>query len=256
MCVSHIEIYSSLFLQALSKMSVDIVQSPPPTVYTNSKRYPYMKEHTEFSVFMMDAADDATSLMIRDSLINYMRPWAYYCEREDPDFFKAPPPPTEEELEAAEEAAASATLAVPPPPPEPAAFTLDESEGASALRQRECEAWLAVPRNKRKPYTLNGLLNKGSCMIKDNSIVIKGLPHECKTFYGDLREFLAEFGTIVDVYKPAKGPLFVGVLESKHINAVLAALPNGLLYRGCTLTFERAMSRSKTSTEMATGVSV
>ena len=144
----------------------------------------------------------------------------------------------------------------PPPPPEPAAFTLDESEEASQARQRECEAWLAVPRNKRKPYTLQGLLNKGSCMIKDNSIVIKGLPHECKTFYGDLREFLAEFATIVDVYKPAKGPLFVGVLESKQVNAVLNAMPNGLLYRGCTLTFERAMSRSKTSNEMATGVSV
>ncbi len=233
-------------------MSADILEMPPPVKYMDSKRYPYMKGYSEFDVFMMDVAGDAASLMIRDSLINYMRPWAYYCELDNPDFFKRPPPPPEKD-EDEEEAEA---LAEPEPEPEPAAFTLDESEEASMARQRECEAWLAVPRNKRKPYTLNGLLNKGSCMIKDNSIVIKGLPHECKTFYGDLREFLAEFATIVDVYKPAKGPLFVGVLESKHINAVLAALPNGLLYRGCTLTFERAMSRSKTSTEMATGVSV
>jgi hypothetical protein len=238
-------------------MSVEVLCMPPPPRMTDSKRYSYMWGVTEFSAFMMDIADDSTSLMIRDDLCANMRPWWYYCERDDPNFFKGPPPPTEEELEAAEEAAAAAAaIAALAPPPEPAGFSLDESEGASQARQRECEAWLAVPRNKRKPYTLSGLLNKGSCMIKDNSIVIKGLPHECKTFYGDLREFLAEFGTIVDVYKPAKGPLFVGVLESKHVTAILNAMPNGLLYRGCTLTFERAMSRSKTSNEMATGVSV
>lgn len=234
-------------------MSAEVLIQPPKPRITDSVRYPYMTAVNEFEAFMMDAADDGTSLMMRDDICGYMRPWWYYCEYDDPDFLKQPPPPTEEELE---EAAAAAALAPPPPPPEPAAFTLDESEEASWARQRECEAWLAVPRNKRKPYTLQGLLNKGSCMIKDNSIVIKGLPHECKTFYGDLREFLAEFATIVDVYKPAKGPLFVGVLESKQINAVLNAMPNGLLYRGCTLTFERAMSRSKTSNEMATGVSV
>lgn len=241
---------------------------------TDSEVYRYLTAITPFEKMMVDSNNDATSRMIHDQLCGYMLDWADYCEMDDPNFFKAKPckplPSTfrmsewhrvggaaeesEEEDEASEDAEAAPE---PAPAPEPALFDLDESAVASQKRDRDCKAWLAIPRNKRKPYSM-GTLQGGNCMNKEDSLVVRGVPSDApSTIFGDLREILAEVGSVVDMYKPPKSALyFIGFQTGTGLRGAVEAFPHGLLYKGHLLTFERAMSRSKTSAEMAAGVSV
>ncbi len=259
---------------------VEILVQPPRLRKTDSEVYKYLTAITPFEKMMVDSNNDATSRMIHDELCGYMLSWADYCEMDDPDFFKAKPckplPSTfrmsewravrvggaaeesDEEEEASEDAEPEPEPEPEPAPaPEPALFDLDESVAASQKRDRDCKAWLAIPRNKRKPYSM-GTLQGGNCMNKEDSLVVRGVPAEPPaTLFGDLREFLAEVGAVVDMYKPPKSALyFIGFQNGAGLRAAVEAFPHGLMYKGHLLTFERAMSRSKTSAEMAAGVSV
>ena len=259
---------------------VEILVQPPRLRKTDSEVYRYLTAITPFEKMMVDSNNDATSRMIHDQLCGYMLDWADYCEMEDPDFFKykaplAPPPPpaprynisewravrvggaAEESDSEEDEAAAPEPEPEPVPEPEPALFDLDETAAASQKRERDCKAWLAIGRDKRKPYSM-GTLQRGNCMNKEDSLVIRGVPAEAPaTFFGDLREFLAEVGSVVDMYKPPKSALyFIGFQTGAGLRAAVEAFPHGLMYKGHLLKFERAMSRSKTSAEMASGVSV
>ena len=236
------------------KMAVEVLEMPTCARY-NSVRYPYCTNLTELEVTAIDGSNEALSLMFRDDLCNNMRPWWYYCEKDDPTFFEGRSfdECVDEEvnriLAGAEETAVAAVTA-----PKPVEITLDKS--SAAQREAECRAWLAVPRNKRKPFSMGGLVVGANCFNKEDSIVIKGLPADAPTLYGDLREFLGEVAVIIDLYKPAKGPLFLGLLDGKSKKAVIDAFPAGILYKGSVLTLELAMNRSKTSAEMAAGKSV
>jgi hypothetical protein len=234
----------------------EILETPSRERLVDSERYRYLTGITPFEKFMIDSANDVTSRMMRDDLIGYMHSWADYCEMEDPNFYKVRVP-TAEELAAAALAdeLAAVAAAEPPAPPAPTEFNLADDEASAAARQRECEAWLAVPRNKRRPYSM-GTLQGGNCMNKEDSLVIKGIPQGVKTLYGDLRAYFSEIGAVVDIYKPERGPLFIGFQNSAGLREVLEQHRNGLLYKGATLHLERAMSRSKTSAEMASKVSV
>jgi hypothetical protein len=250
---------------------VEILVQPPRLRKTDSDVYNYLTAITPFEKMMVDSNNDGVSRMIHDELCGYMLSWADYCEMDDPDFFKytAPAPErvrafisewrkvgsgadSDDEGEEAEETAAIAV-----PEPEPALFDLDESVAASQKRERDCKAWLAIPRNKRKPYSM-GTLQGGNCMNKEDSLVVRGVPAELPTtFFGDLREVLAEVGSVVDMYKPPKSALyFIGFQTGAGLRGAVEAFPHGLMYKGHLLKFERAMSRSKTSAEMAAGVSV
>jgi hypothetical protein len=229
----------------------EILEMPVRERLVDSERYSYLTGITPFEKFMIDSANDVTSRMMRDDLIGYMLSWADYCEKEDPDFYKprAAPAPVPAAV-AEEDAEAEAAAAAAPPVPE---FNLDADEAAD--RQRECDAWLAVPRNKRRPFSM-GTLQAGNCMNKEDSLVIKGLPQGVKTVYGDLRAYFSEIAAVVDIYKPERGPLFIGFQNSAGLREVLELHREGLLYKGAKLHLERAMSRSKTSAEMASKVSV
>lgn len=268
---------------------VEILVQPPRLRKTDSEVYSYLTAITPFEKMMVDSNKDVVSRMMHDDLCGYMLSWADYCQMENPDMFKykaATPAPAPQGLtisewrkvggaserdndsdsdsgsdngsdsEAEEEAVVAAAVA-PPPEPEPAIFDLDETAAASQKRERDCKAWLAIPRNKRKPYSM-GTLQGGNCMNKEDSLVIRGVPAEAPaTFFGDLREFLAEVGSVVDMYKPPKSALyFIGFQTGAGLRAAVDAFPHGLMYKGHLLKFERAMSRSKTSAEMASGVSV
>lgn len=243
---------SKSFFQALCftrkqhKMSVEVLQMPTCERYT-SRRYKFCTGLTELQVTAMDGSDMALSMLFRDDHCKSMRPWWYYCEKADPDFFKSKPA-------AAVEETSPAVVEEAPPPPMPTEVTLDEADAEA--REAECRAWLAIPRNKRKPYSMGGLVAGANCFNKEDSVVVKGLPADAPTLYGDLREFLGEVAVIIDLYKPAKGPLFIGLLDGKSKKALMDAFPAGLLYKGCVLTLELAMNRSKTSAEMASGKSV
>lgn len=235
----------------------EILEMPCRERLVDSERYRYLTGITPFEKFMIDDANDVTSRMMRDDLIGYMHSWADYCEMEDPNFYK-PRVPTAEELAAAAEAEVAAALAAEgaaAEPPAPTEFNLADDEASAAARQRECEAWLAVPRNKRRPYSM-GTLQGGNCMNKEDSLVIKGIPQGVKTLYGDIRAYFSEIGAVVDIYKPERGPLFIGFQNSTGLREALEQHRNGLLYKEAVLTLERAMSRSKTSAEMASKVSV
>ncbi len=232
----------------------EILEMPEEEPLVNSERYHYLKGITPFEKFMIDSANDVTSRMMRDHLIGYMLSWADYCKMDDPDFFKPRARPPAAAEESAEEAsAAEAEEAAEPPAPVIPEFNLDADEAAD--RQRECDAWLAVPRNKRKPFSM-GTLQAGNCMNKEDSLVIKGVPQGVKTLYGDLRAYFGEIAAVVDIYKPERGPLFIGFQNGAGLREVLELHREGLLYKGAKLHLERAMSRSKTSAEMASKVSV
>jgi hypothetical protein len=233
-------------------MAVEVLEMPTCHRY-RSARYAYCTGLTELQASAIDGSNYALSLIFHDDRVNNMRPWWYYCEREDRDFLKSRPL-EEIEAEIAARAAAAAAVQEEAVAPEPAEFTLDEE--TAAAREGECTAWLKIPRNKRKPYSMGGLLAGGNCFNKEDSIVVKGLPAELGTLYGDLREFLGEIAVVIDLYKPARGPLFLGLMDGKSVKAVLDAYPHGLRYKESVLTFERAMNRSKTSAEMASGKSV
>ena len=222
----------------------------------NSTRYSYCTNLTELEISAIDGNDIALSMLFRDDHCKNMRPWWYYCEKEDPNFFKGRSfdECVEEEVDRIlNEEKMQKTVAVVAAP-KPAEVTLDEA--GAATREAECRAWLAVPRNKRKPFSMGGLLIGANCFNKEDSVVIKGLPANSPTLYGDLREFLGEVAVVIDLYKPAKGPLFIGLLDGKSKKALIDAFPNGILYKGSLLTIELAMNRSKTSAEMASGKSV
>ena len=254
---------------------VEILVQPPRLRKTDSEVYSYLTAITPFEKMMVDSNDDVVSRMMHDELCGYMLSWADYCQMENPDMFKykecAPAPAPQgltisewrkvggaaADSDSEEDEEAAITAAAPAPEPEPALFDLDESSAASQKREKDCKAWLTVPRNKRKPYSM-GTLQGGNCMNKEDSLVVRGVPADAPaTLFGDLREFLAEVGSVVDMYKPPKSALyFIGFQTGAGLRAVLEAFPYGLLYKGHLLKFERAMSRSKTSAEMAAGVSV
>ena len=250
---------------------VEILVQPPRLRKTDSEVYSYLTAITPFEKMMVDSNNDATSRMIHDQLCGYMLDWADYCQMENPDIFKYKEPAplrstisewrkvggaAESDSEADEEEAAAAD-AVAEPEPEPAIFDLDESSAASQKRERDCKAWLAIPRNKRKPYSM-GTLQGGNCMNKEDSLVVRGVPADAPaTLFGDLREVLAEIGSVVDMFKPPKSALyFIGFQNGTGLREAVEAFPHGLMYKGHLIKFERAMSRSKTSAEMASGVSV
>lgn len=238
-------------------MSAEVLQMPTCERF-DSQRYRFCTGLTELQVTAIDSADDALSLLFRDDHCKSMRPWWYYCEKEDPNFFKSRSfdECVEEEVERilnegnTQQIEGAAVAAKP----KPAEVTLDE--GSALAREAECRAWLAIPRNKRKPYSMGGLVAGANCFNKEDSIVVKGLPADAPTLYGDLREFLGEVAVVIDLYKPAKGPLFIGLLDAKSKKALMGAFPAGILYKGSVLTLELAMNRSKTSAEMASGKSV
>jgi hypothetical protein len=266
-----------------SKMAaacVEILVQPPRLRKTDSDVYSYLTAITPFEKMMVDSNDDGVSRMFHDELVyGYIQSWADYCEMENPDFFKynavtrvhvhVPVPQgltisewrkvggAAEESDSEEAASVSMPESELAPEPEPALFDLDESSVASQKRERDCKAWLAIPRNKRKPYSM-GTLQGGNCMNKEDSLVVRGVPADAPaTLFGDLREILAEVGSVVDMYKPPKSALyFIGFQNGTGLRGAVEAFPHGLMYKGHLLKFERAMSRSKTSAEMATGVSV
>jgi hypothetical protein len=210
---------------------------------------------TEFEKIMLDSAPDGASRMFYDEMMDGFLhlSWADYCEINDPHFYE-PKAPVAGVAVAVAVAAATAVAAAAAAAA--AIFNLDENASAAQERQDEYLSWQAVPRDKRKPFTLGGV-SPGNCKNKEDTIVVKGLPSKgAETLFGDLRAYLGEMAVIVDLYKPAKGPLFIGVQRSCDVKRILDAHAGGLLYKGSILTFERAMSRSKTSTEMATRVSV
>lgn len=240
-------------------MSVEVLEMPTCERFA-SQRYAFCTGLTELQVTAIDGPDKALSILFRDDHCNSMRPWWYYCEKEDPNFFKGRSfdECVEEEVDrilaGGTTAIVASTPAAAPIKPKPTEVTLNEADAAA--REAECRAWLAVPRNKRRPYSMGGLVAGANCFNKEDSIVVKGLPADAPTLYGDLREFLGEAAVIIDLYKPAKGPLFIGLLDGKNKKALIDAFPHGLLYKGNTLTLELAMNRSKTSAEMAAGKSV
>jgi hypothetical protein len=225
---------------------------------TDSEVYPLMTGITEFEKIMLDSAPDGASRMFHDEMIDGFLhlSWADYCEIYDPHFYEPKAPVAGVAAATAVAGAGAGSIAAVAATATAAIFNLDESLGAAQDRQDEYLSWQAVPRDKRKPFTLGGV-SAGNCKNKEDTIVVKGLPSKgAETLFGDLRAYLGEMAVIVDLYKPAKGPLFIGVQRSCDIKRILDAHAGGLLYKGSILTFERAMSRSKTSTEMATRVSV
>ena len=177
--------------------------------------------------------------MTRDSICKNMKPFWYYCEKEDPTWLDpkpcAPLPPMAETIQSDSEPVKVPTFKV---------------KGDAAKRQQEYSAWISVPRNKRSAY-FDGHTIKASCLPKDNSIVLKNLPLDSPTLEGDMRELVALVAPVVDIYRPRSGGMFIGLLKYEHVDMVLSAYKDGVLYRGNHVRFEAALSKSKTAQHFA-----
>lgn len=182
--------------------------------------------------------------MTRDSICKNMKPFWYYCEKDDPTWLDPKP---------------CAPLAPAAPkttePSEPVKVPTFKVKGDAAKRQQEYSAWISVPRNKRSAY-FDGHTIKASCLPKDNSIVLKNLPLDSPTLEGDMRELVALVAPVVDIYRPRSGGMFIGLLKYEHVDMVLDAYKDGVLYRGCHVRFEAALSKSKTAQHFAASAAI
>lgn len=184
-------------------------------------------------------AGGVLGIMTLDMVNKNMRPFWYYCELDDPHWLDpkpaAPLPPAP---------------AVPAPAAPAASVPTFKVKGDAAKRQTDCAAWMSTARNKRLAY-FDGHTIKAGCLPKDNSIVLKNLPLESPTLEGDMRELIATVAPVVDIYRPRSGGMFIGLLKYEHVDMVLAAYKDGILYRGNHVRFEAALSKSKSATHYA-----
>lgn len=184
--------------------------------------------------------------MTRDSICKNMKPFWYYCEKDDPTWLD-PKPCAPVPAAKAPETQAEANGTIGPNPVKVPTFKV---KGDAAKRQQDYTAWISVPRNKRSAY-FDGHTIKAGCLPKDNSIVLKNLPLDSPTLEGDMRELVALVAPVVDIYRPRSGGMFIGLLKYEHVDMILEAYKDGVLYRGNHVRFEAAFSKSKTAAQIS-----
>ena len=71
-------------------MTAEVLEMPVCWRY-RSARYAYCTGLTELQASAIDGPDRVLSMLFHDDRCNNMRPWYYYCEKEDPSFLKSRP---------------------------------------------------------------------------------------------------------------------------------------------------------------------
>lgn len=245
-----------------------------------AERKPILTRVTPFMKEMLEVGD-ATSLMLRDSLTNNMRPWYYYCDKHDSEWstrvlapvVRSEPTMSLEQYRAIQEQlhgpvrrkAPREEAYVPtqqsqrqepaffsrvPAAAAPAAATEAPAAVLSADESKRIAAyakWTAQDRNaERKPFH-KGKFIAGSCKNPHRSVsdtykvVLRNLPLTVDSLHADMWELVAQAGAVIDVYAP-KG-IFITMASPAEVDKVLAAWPNGVNYMGQVVTFERAGRR-------------
>jgi hypothetical protein len=233
-----------------------------------AERKPILTLVTPFMKAMIEVGD-ATSLMLRDSLTSgMMRPWSYYCERDDSEWLTRKMPEREAQPTMSQDAymaameqthgpvkrkATVANSAQQSERQEPAFFARAQVAAAAAAvpiaqlsadtdaRMARYTAWAAQERRKvRKPFFCGATI-AGSCAPNDNKIVVKNLPLSEPSLQADMWEAVAAVVPVVDIYQPKA--MFITLLRPSDVDAVLAAFPNGMDYNGTVVRFERASGR-------------
>lgn len=254
-----------------------LAEKYPQPAKPMAERKPILTRVTALQKDMIEGGG-ALGLMVRDSLINNMRPWWYYCEKEDsqwstrvlapvvrneptmsmeqymaiqeklhgPSKRKAPREEAYVPAAAAEPAffsrvpAAAAAEAPAASEPAPlAVLSADEGKRIAAYAK-----WTAQDRNaERKPF-YKGRMVAGNCKNPHRSVsdsykvVLRNLPLTVDSLHADMWELVAQAGVVIDVYAP-KG-IFITMASPAEVDKVLAAWPNGVNYMGSVITFERA----------------
>ena len=257
----------------MREMHPELIKPAPAPV----ARTPVTIQVTALQKAMIEGGG-GTGMMILDSVIGggkYMRPWYFYCEKDDSEWMtrklvaaerneptmslnqymavmeqlhgpvRRKAPREEAYVPAAAQrqepsffnrvAAAAAPAADAPV----AALGGDEEKRMAAFA-----AWDAQDRESvRKPYH-KGKMVAGNCRrpkreVSDaHKVVLRQLPLEIESLKADMWELVAQAGIVTDVYAP-KG-IYITMATIRDVDAVLARWPNGVNYMGSIITFERA----------------
>jgi hypothetical protein len=240
---------------------------PQPQASAPQPQKPFTIMVTPFMKAMIEVGD-ATSLMLRDTLTSgMMRPWWYYCEKDDSEWLTRKMPerealptmsheafmamqgpvkrkaPKEEAYRPAAAAAAEPaffrrSVVNSAAQPEVPAARLSADTDARIARYN---AWTAQERRKVRKPLFRGAFIAGSCAPNDNKIVVKNLPLSEPSLQADMWEAVAAVAPVVDIYQPKA--MFITLLRPSDVDAVLNAFPNGMDYNGTVVRFERAARR-------------